>query len=137
MKPTVYKPEYCQKLIESQARGEHIIEFAASVSVSKKTVFEWLDKHPEFAAAYEEGKPKAMAWYLKEGRKMVKGGNGNGAVWKSFMANKFGWTEKIEQESRNQNLNVNADAAVKPEDAALVVSEIKKYRAKYHEPPVT
>src|SRR3974390_394336 len=54
-RPTLYEPRYCQMVINHMAKGRSLTAFAGSIGVGKETVYDWLTKYPDFAAAVEQG----------------------------------------------------------------------------------
>lgn len=54
-RPTLYKPEYCQMLIEHMARGGSFEGFAGTIRVSSEVLYDWIERHSEFLQAKKEG----------------------------------------------------------------------------------
>jgi hypothetical protein len=67
-RPTKYKPEYCEKIIEYFSRSPYVenskgekkpndlpyfAEFASQIDVSFETLLEWTKKHSEFSDSYK------------------------------------------------------------------------------------
>ena len=52
-KPTKYRPEYCEMLIEHRAKGYSFKAFAGLVRVERPTLYNWCEQFPEFAQAKE------------------------------------------------------------------------------------
>lgn len=50
-RPTDYKPEYCQQLIDHCATGKSIASFAGLIDVDRKTISNWAREHDEFFLA--------------------------------------------------------------------------------------
>ena len=50
-RPTSYKPEYCQLVLELAAQGHSLGGFAGEIGVDRATVGRWLDAHEEFRTA--------------------------------------------------------------------------------------
>jgi len=53
-RPTKFKPEYCQKLIDHMKQGFSFASFTAETKVNQDTLYHWLKIYPEFADAYIE-----------------------------------------------------------------------------------
>jgi hypothetical protein len=53
--PTLYRPEYCEALIEHFREGGTASTFGGTVGVCRKTVDNWKTVHPEFAKAADIG----------------------------------------------------------------------------------
>lgn len=78
--PTSYKPAYCNELIECLAEGHSIAGFAGHIGVAASSVYKWVKDFPEFAAAYEIAKAKAVLFWEKTLVNFAKTGTGNAAA---------------------------------------------------------
>lgn len=72
-RPSSYKPEYCQTLIEQAKNGKTLAEFAAAVGVAMNTVYKWSETFPEFMTALKESEPLREAWWINLGKGMMTG----------------------------------------------------------------
>jgi len=54
-RPTDYRSEYCQTLIEHMAKGYSFESFAGLIKAGRSTIYLWLDEHDEFMDAKKEG----------------------------------------------------------------------------------
>lgn len=74
-RPTKYKPEFCNLLIEHMKRGLSFESFGAEdgVGVSKETLYNWLERHKEFLDARKRGFPYLEAYYIKTGQSIATG----------------------------------------------------------------
>ncbi|MET3995025.1 formylmethanofuran dehydrogenase subunit A [Bradyrhizobium sp. S3.9.2] len=50
-RPSEYKPEYCEMVIEAMARGLSLTAFAGMIRKSRDTVYQWVTVHRDFADA--------------------------------------------------------------------------------------
>jgi transcriptional regulator with XRE-family HTH domain len=69
-RPTEYRPEYCDLVID-QARqhGLSLAAFAGVIGVSKETVYAWIRERREFSDAASRAKSARVLWWeLKLGR---------------------------------------------------------------------
>jgi hypothetical protein len=64
-RPTKYKPEYCQMVIEHMKAGNSFWSFAATIGVSIESLSEWCQVHPEFSEAKKQGKAIELALWEK------------------------------------------------------------------------
>lgn len=64
-RPTDYKPEYCQQIIDFMSEGKSIVQFAASLRVAECTIYEWANVHPDFSKAKNIAITAAEAWNEK------------------------------------------------------------------------
>jgi hypothetical protein len=123
-RPTAYKPEFCQMLIEHMAKGLSFESFGATINVSAAKLYEYADKHPEFREAKQQGRIKSMLFWENLGvenilstSETIRKGNSsetksktlNAAIYKLHMANKFGWHESksIEERKTETRLVIN------------------------------
>ncbi len=61
-RPTEYKPEYCDKLIEHMEKGNSFWSFAAECGVSMETISNWTHKYPDFLEAKRVGVAKLLKY---------------------------------------------------------------------------
>ena len=54
-RPTKYRPEFCQMLVNHMADGGSFEGFAGKIRVSWEALYDWIEKHPEFLQAKKEG----------------------------------------------------------------------------------
>lgn len=69
----VYRPELCEKLIAHMAEGGSFTAFAAKAGVTRKTLYEWLKDHEEFAFAKEIGTTRSLDYYERLGKALATG----------------------------------------------------------------
>lgn len=102
-RPTKYKPEYCQKLIEHMALGYSYEAFAGKVDVAIDTLYNWEQLFPDFSEAKKEGKAKQRTKLEEYGMLSIAGYNTklNTAVWAMFMKNCCGWHDgnKVDEDN--------------------------------------
>lgn len=97
-RPSKYKPEYCEQLIEHMKEGLGYEIFAAVIGVCDDTLREWEKKHPDFSVAKKRGRALQAIWWHKLGRAAsagkVEGFNATAFVW--CTKNMLGWRDKHE-----------------------------------------
>jgi hypothetical protein len=69
-RPSDYRPEYCEAVIEkARELGLSLTAFAGVIGVSQDTVHEWKKRHSEFSEACSRAKAARVLWWeLKLGR---------------------------------------------------------------------
>jgi hypothetical protein len=55
-----YKPEFCEQLISHMSQGKSFESFGAKANAGRRTLFDWVEKYPEFKQAKEAGEMKAL-----------------------------------------------------------------------------
>lgn len=105
-RPTKYKPEYDEMLIEHMSSGLSFESFAGVISVNQDTLHEWAKVNPSFSEAKKIAFSKCRCWWEKAGISGLWGSKDstfNAAVWIFNMKNRFKWTDKVEVESSQTN----------------------------------
>jgi hypothetical protein len=92
-----YKEKFCKEIVEHMADGKSFETFAARVSVSKATIYAWLEKYPDFKEAREVALMKCLAWWEKQAMEHLIEITGPGnkklnvGLYFINMRNRFGW----------------------------------------------
>jgi len=110
-RPTKYKKEYCDLLIDHMSKGFSFESFAGKVNTCKQTIYTWLDKNPEFVDAKKRATAKCLEFWEAAGIEGIFNRtdydeNGKPLVKKSLntgnyvfqMKNRFKWTDKVDIE---------------------------------------
>lgn len=156
-RPTDYKPEYCEKLIEHMTEGLSFEAFGGVVGVCKQTLYSWTDKYPAFLDAKQRATSLARLWWEKTGiaglwnesSSEIEGKSRrtfsksfNTGVWVFNMKNRFkdDWKEKHEIEHTNNPDNAgpqvilylpkNGREVIEPEESPKKKKTINKKKKK-------
>jgi len=101
-RPTKYKPEYCEALIDNSREGFTYEAFAGKIGVSVECLHEWCRVYPEFSEAKRKAKVAQRAWLEGMGRAMMAGKIPGAvpSVWIFYMKNCQNWRDNpsIDQE---------------------------------------
>lgn len=101
-RPTLYKEEYCQQLIDHMGSGLSFESFAGLIGTCRDTLYNWKKEHSEFFDAHKKGIEKNLIWWEKVGLEgMFMGGKDNpfnAAVYCFNMKNRHGWKDRVESE---------------------------------------
>lgn len=118
-RPTAYKPEFCDMLVEHMANGYSFESFAAVVNTCRTTLYNWEKDHPDFLYAKNCGRDKMSLFYEDMGINAMLGKikNFQQAVYIFTIKNKLNWSEKSKEEMDNDSksfvlaygFNKNAD----------------------------
>ena len=105
-RPTKYRPEFDEMLIDHMAGGMSFESFAGVIGVCRATLYNMSDANPSFLDARKIGMEKCRFFWEKLGIGATAGKveNFNATCWIFNMKNRFGWRDK-------KDINV---AAVKP-----------------------
>lgn len=118
MPASKYKPEYCQMLIDSADYGTSFQGFAGKIGVERKTLYNWVEQHPEFAEAKKLFEARARFYFDKMAHMAMTGQiKPNPVFWIFSMKNRFGWRDKAEVKNEDKGeIKVNIyDYGKKPD----------------------
>ena len=76
-RPTAYRPEMCELLIEAMAGGLSAEAAAAKIGIGARTLFTWQQQHPEFMQAIQEGRHQALLFWEQRAIAVAHGKPGN------------------------------------------------------------
>lgn len=107
MRPTKYKPEYADTLIELMSEGASIEEICLELRVCKQTLYNWFEQYPELLDAKKTGLDFAHGWWMREGRKNLQNKEFNYGGWYMNMKNRFGWTDRQHIEQKQTNIDLS------------------------------
>lgn len=108
-RPSDYKPEYCDEVIELGKKPMSFVEIACHWKVTQETVNEWRRVHPDFSVACTRAKALHDAWFrdqIREGlwettdtesngnSKTTKSKRMNGLTMKQYAYLHFGHSER-------------------------------------------
>lgn len=105
-RPTKYKPDYCEMLIDHMSRGFSYESFAGKISVCRGTLYIWEKEHEAFFNAKKIGVAKCLEWWETQAIDGVwthpNGSALNTGVWCFNMRNRFNWrnNDKIEVDGK-------------------------------------
>lgn len=105
-RPTKYKEEYCQMLIEHMSSGLSFESFAAVIDVNRDTLYEWAKVHSDFSDTKKRAFDKCLLWWEKAGIAGLwgtKDSQFNTGVFVFSMKNRFKWTDKVEVTGGDEN----------------------------------
>jgi hypothetical protein len=101
-RPTIYRPEFCQALIEHMEKGYSFETFGAAIKVSRSVTYEWAKNHPEFMEAKKVGVEYSQLFWERIG---IQGtvGNLSGfscSAWIFNMKNRYNWQDRKEDKDQ-------------------------------------
>ncbi len=79
-RPPAYRPEYVDLVVTFCAKGHSLTGFAGKVGVSRDTVLEWGNQHPDFREACHVAKANRALWWEEQAIKVAKAGGSSTMV---------------------------------------------------------
>lgn len=124
-RPTLYKPEYCQRVIEMGREGKSKEQITATLGVSWDCLDNWAEKHEEFFHALRVAKNLELNYWEDLGLQHIVevpgGGRLNGAVYNKIMAARF--PQKYSERNKIE-LTGNNGGAIQVQSMHSVAQEI-------------
>ncbi len=71
-RPTDYRPEYCEAVIDHCKDGATLTSFAASIGSHRAALYRWQDTHPEFRDACARARAACQVWWERAFREGIK-----------------------------------------------------------------
>jgi transposase len=88
-RPSLYKPEYCDKVIAFGKEGRSLTQMASRLDVDRETLNYWADHYPDFSAALTRAKVHAQNWWEDKGQDGLADRNFNAPLWHKNVASRF------------------------------------------------
>lgn len=122
-RPTKYKPEYCERVIEMGKAGKSWAQMASALDVDRATFYHWQEQYPEFLTAFNRAKVHAQAWWEEKASDALDTRDFNAPVWKKSVEARF---REDYTERRDDSVTHKADQSV----AALMEAVNGRTRSK-------
>lgn len=99
-RPTDYRPEYCEQVVELGRQGKSVVQMACGLSVHKATLYEWEKVHPEFSDAFTHARQLSQDWWENAAQTGLVTPGFNASLWSRSMAARFpdDYTERSKRE---------------------------------------
>ncbi len=100
-RPTKYKSEMCDTLIELMKEGASLTEVICELDISHETLMDWRNSdspryNEDFSEAIKKGLAYSQKWWETHARKQLENPKFNSTLWYMNMKNRFGWRDKHE-----------------------------------------
>jgi hypothetical protein len=103
-RPTKFKEEYCEQLIDHMNSGLSFESFGGVIEVAVSTLYKWAEDHKIFSEAKAIGFQKSRFFWEKIGIQQAQDGQGNATAFVFNMKNRFPaeWRDKqeVQQDTR-------------------------------------
>lgn len=89
-RPTDYRAEYCERVIELGREGKSHAQMAAAIGVARQTLYNWAAEHPAFLDAITYARDLSQAWWEEQAQSGIHLGSGfNASLWAKSMSARF------------------------------------------------
>ena len=104
-RPSKYKPEFCETIVECAMQGQWEAEWASACDVVVSTLHDWRTMFPEFGEAFARARQESEVAFNRKFRDAMEDGTGHAPLYKWTMSAVFGKTEKTEVTNTMQGPN--------------------------------
>ena len=122
-RPSDYRPEYCEQVIELAREGMGRAEIAMSIGVVRATLTNWEKVHPQFLVAMTHAEEMSLAWWSQQGRKGIWAGSQfNASAYSLQVRNRFprDFRDKVDHEHTGKDGGaVQSEVTIKPDLSGL------------------
>jgi len=88
-RPTDYRPEFCERVLELGREGKSHAQIAANLGVARKTLYEWQERYPEFGDAMTHARDLSQAWFEDMGQTGLVMQGFNASLWAKQVSCRF------------------------------------------------
>ena len=99
-RPTLYRPEYCQRAIEFMGQGYSVTALAGHLGISKDTIYDWITTHRTFADAINMGRSARVTALEAKLLNTSKGVGVTAAIFALKNADPDEWQDRYNTESK-------------------------------------
>lgn len=103
-RPSTYKEEYCDVVIEVGKGGGSVAEMALACDCVKSSLYEWAKKHEDFSNAFMRAKVHAQVWWEKKGTENLCNKEFNNPTWAKSISCRFPDDYREERVTRHGNV---------------------------------
>lgn len=99
-RPTDYRPEYCEAVLDLGRAGKSHAQIAAALDVSRQTLHNWAASYPEFLDAITHARDLSQAWFEEKGQSGLETPGFNASLWAKQVSARFpdDYTERQKKE---------------------------------------
>lgn len=92
-RPSSYKPEYAEKVIELGKQGKSIAQISAALEVHRANLYDWAEQNPEFSAALKLAMEYSQNWWEEQAQIHLhmphQSGTFNSKLWELNVKSRF------------------------------------------------
>lgn len=114
-RPSEFDPAYIAIALDYVGdNGKSITQLARHLRVSKQSIYNWMEKYPEFLDALRTAQEWGQGYWEDRLENMMTDKSVNAPLVKLYFANRFSWTDRCEEEKKSEPINITI---VRPDGA--------------------
>jgi hypothetical protein len=121
-RPSKYKPEFCDAVLEMAREGKGWANYAAAFEIDRPTLYDWAAAHEDFSTALTRAKVLEQQWWEDQARENLRSREFNANLWIKSASARF----RDDYTERKQTEITGADGgAVKVETTSINAKELE------------
>jgi hypothetical protein len=117
-RPTLYKDEYCARVVELGKQGFTHAMIAADLGFARQTLYEWVDIHKEFNDAIIRARDESQAFLERKGLFGLDMAGFNSGLWGKIMSCRF---PEEYREQRSVEMSAPGGRSLFPKQTGIVI----------------
>ena len=124
-RPSKYRPEFCEQIIELGKLGKSIAQMASHFDVDKASIYRWSEESEDFRTALARARAHSQTWWENEAQKNMDNRNFNAQLWLKSVASRFrdDYTERQQTEITGANGGALKTESIVSFDASILSKE--------------
>ena len=122
-RPTGYKPEFCERVIELGKEGKSITQIACALDVAKSSIYLWEAEYPEFSDALTKARQHSQAWFENVGQNGLFADKFQSSLWAKQVSCRFpdDYRETTRSELTGKDGGaIKHEQTISPEDRSII-----------------
>ncbi len=88
-RPTGYREEYCEAVIDLGRAGKSITQIACALDINKSQLYDWEKMFPEFGNALARARQEAQCWWEDKGQTGLDADKFQASLWAKQVSCRF------------------------------------------------
>ncbi len=88
-RPTAYKPEYCEQIIQLGREGKSMAQMACHFGIARENLYGWAKRYPAFHTALARAREEMQAYLEAYGAANLGNREFNAHLWVKTMQSRF------------------------------------------------
>ena len=88
-RPSVYRDEFCERIIELGKLGYSQAQMAAALGVAKQTITDWAKSRSDFSDALTLARTFSQSWWEGKAQTGLEDRNFNAGIWDKSVKSRF------------------------------------------------
>lgn len=125
-RPSKFKPEFHDLVIEYAKAGKSITQIACLLDVTRESLYEWERENPEFSYTLTRARQFAQAWWEDKGQDGIEKPGFNASLWSKQVSCRFPNDYRETSRNEQQYLDANGNPTNPPTPSIEIIRDADK-----------